>query len=81
MRLVLRHGNVSVELRGKLGCAGEETSLHQTGLTLTSDREPQYFLEGELSEEGKMVRAGVITPQNPPGLTLELDEGDMCPEV
>ncbi len=68
-------------LGGRLGCAGEETSLDLIGLTLRSELMPQNF--GELSltgETGLAVKLGQLDPPQPPRLELTLDEDDLsCP--
>jgi len=79
LRLRLNSGNLSVELAGRLGCAGEETSLDLTGLIFNSDRPPQTLREFRLSrEEGPAVALGEISPQIPPRLELWLDKEDLC---
>jgi hypothetical protein len=79
MRLLLDSGTMSVGLRGRLACAGEETSLDLTHLTLTSDRAPQVLFEFSATEQqGVGGRIGVLAPQKPPRLTLELERGDLC---
>lgn len=81
MRLQLNSGGVSVELGGRLGCAGEETSLDLIGLTLRSEQMPQTIREFEFAREtGPGIRLGQIDPPQPPRLVLTLDRDDLtCP--
>lgn len=79
MRLRLNSGNLSVELAGRLGCVGEETSLDLIGLTFNSDRQPQQLAELRVSrEQGPSVALGEISPQIPPRIELWLDRDDLC---
>ncbi len=81
LRLRLNSGGISVLLGGRLGCAGEETSLDLIGLTLKSKQMPQQISEFSFSREGGPgVRLGVIEPPEPPSMELSLDQEDLtCP--
>ena len=78
MRLVLNSGGLSVVLAGRLGCAGEETSLLLTGLTLRSELMPQTIRELTIDQEtGLGIRLGELDPPQPPRLELTLDPEDL----
>ncbi len=78
MRLRLNSGGISVELGGRLGCAGEETSLDLTDLTLRSELMPQLIRRFDLSrEKGLGVSFGQLEPPVPPRLELSLDANDL----
>jgi len=81
LRLRLNSGGISVLLGGRLGCAGEETSLDLIGLTLRSEQMPQTIREFQIAREtGPAIRLGQIDPPQPPRIELTLDEDDLsCP--
>jgi len=68
-------------LAGRLGCAGEETSLDLTGLTLRSERMSQRLVRLDISsEKGVGIAFGFLEPPVPPRLELTLDRNDLsCP--
>lgn len=81
MRLQLNSGGVSVLLGGRLGCAGEETSLDLIGLTLRTEQPPQRFSRFGISEEsGPSVAMGEIEPPQAPRAVLTLDPEDLSCE-
>ena len=81
MRLRLNNGGVSVLLGGRLGCAGEETSLDLIDLTFRSEQVPQVIRELEFTREGGPgIRLGQIDPPVPPRLELSLDSEDLACE-
>ena len=79
MRLVLNSGGVSVQLAGRLACAGEETSLDLMSLTLRSELVPQTIRELTIDQEtGLGIRLGQLDPPQPPRLELSLDPEDLA---
>ncbi len=65
-------------LGGRLGCAGEETSLDLIGLTLRSEQVPQTIREFQIAREtGPAIRLGQLDPLQPPRIELSLDKEDL----